>query len=79
VYVCVSVHPCVRMRMYVCVCVCVCMCIGRRNILSPHWNFQDMGIGGLDDEFANIFRRAFASRIYPADLLKRMGIGHVKG
>ena len=38
-----------------------------------------MGIGGLNKEFEVIFRRAFASRVYPADVLKGLGISHVKG
>ncbi|KAI1337569.1 P-loop containing nucleoside triphosphate hydrolase protein [Xylariaceae sp. FL0016] len=48
-------------------------------ILRPDFKFADMGIGGLDDEFSTIFRRAFASRIYPPKLVKQMGISHVKG
>ncbi|ORM41001.1 Vesicular-fusion protein sec18 [Babesia sp. Xinjiang] len=48
-------------------------------ILKPNFNFEEMGIGGLDNEFADIFRRAFASRIYPPELLKQLGISHVKG
>jgi vesicle-fusing ATPase len=38
-----------------------------------------MGIGGLDDEFSTIFRRAFSSRLLPAGLIDQMGIPHVKG
>ena len=38
-----------------------------------------MGIGGLDNEFSNIFRRAFASRIFPPGLIEKLGIQHVKG
>uniref|UniRef100_A0A1I7UD62 Vesicle-fusing ATPase n=1 Tax=Caenorhabditis tropicalis TaxID=1561998 RepID=A0A1I7UD62_9PELO len=34
-----------------------------RSIINPNWDLQQMGIGGLDNEFSNIFRRAFASRI----------------
>jgi len=37
-----------------------------------------MGIGGLDTEFAAIFRRAFASRIFPPGLVEKLGIQHVK-
>lgn len=48
-------------------------------ILKPNFKFEEMGIGGLDNEFADIFRRAFASRIYPPELLKQLGISHVKG
>lgn len=38
-----------------------------------------MGIGGLDEEFSTIFRRAFASRVFPPGLVEQMGISHVKG
>jgi len=38
-----------------------------------------MGIGGLDSEFSAIFRRAFASRIFPSTLVEKLGIPHVKG
>lgn len=38
-----------------------------------------MGIGGLDEELANIFRRAFAARRFPPYVLKKYGINHVKG
>lgn len=34
-----------------------------------------MGIGGLDKEFSDIFRRAFASRVFPPDLVEQMGEG----
>lgn len=47
--------------------------------LSRHWDFERMGIGGLDREFETIFRRAFASRIYPPAVVKRLGIRHVRG
>lgn len=48
-------------------------------ILQPNFKFEDMGIGGLDSEFSAIFRRAFASRIFPPDLVDKLGIQHVKG
>lgn len=48
-------------------------------ILQPNFKFEDMGIGGLDSEFSAIFRRAFASRIFPPDLVEKLGIQHVKG
>lgn len=34
------------------------------SIFRPDFNITDMGIGGLDDELFNIFRRTFASRRY---------------
>ncbi|XP_062234881.1 vesicle-fusing ATPase-like [Platichthys flesus] len=51
----------------------------RQSIISPDWNFEKMGIGGLDKEFSDIFRRAFASRVFPTDLVEQMGCKHVKG
>jgi vesicle-fusing ATPase len=47
--------------------------------LAPNFKFEDMGIGGLDSEFSNIFRRAFASRVFPPGLVEKLGIQHVKG
>ena len=49
------------------------------NIINPNWNFSQMGIGGLDDEFSAIFRRAFASRVFPPELIEDLGMQHVKG
>ena len=48
-------------------------------ILAPDFKFEDMGIGGLGEEFSTIFRRAFASRVFPPGLVAKMGIPHVKG
>ena len=48
-------------------------------VISPNFKFEDMGIGGLDDEFGAIFRRAFASRVFPPGLIDKLGIQHVKG
>ncbi|TDL29667.1 AAA-domain-containing protein [Rickenella mellea] len=48
-------------------------------ILAPNFKFEDMGIGGLDAEFSAIFRRAFASRVFPPGLVEKLGIQHVKG
>jgi len=43
------------------------------------FNFNEMGIGGLDTEISNIFRRAFTTRLYPTSYLEKYGIHHVKG
>lgn len=32
-----------------------------------------MGIGGLDKEFNAIFRRAFASRVFPPEIVEQLG------
>ncbi|KAL6543263.1 hypothetical protein OROHE_010783 [Orobanche hederae] len=43
------------------------------------FNLQSFGIGGLSEEFADIFRRAFASRVFPPHVTSKLGIKHVKG
>ena len=49
------------------------------SIFTDEFNFEQMGIGGLDVELLNIFRRAFASRRFPPHVLEKYGIQHVKG
>jgi vesicle-fusing ATPase len=46
---------------------------------GPKFNFEELGIGGLDREFGQIFRRVFASRLFPPSVMERLGIKHVKG
>jgi vesicle-fusing ATPase len=52
---------------------------GGNTIFLSDFDFEKLGIGGLDAEFNQIFRRAFASRIWPAHVIKQMGINHVRG
>lgn len=52
---------------------------GHGRLFRPDWKFEDMGIGGLDAEFSAIFRRAFASRVFPPEIISELGIQHVKG
>lgn len=53
---------------------------GKANqVFKSGFNFLDLGIGGLNKEFADIFRRAFASRVVPPDILRKMGQHHVRG
>lgn len=47
--------------------------------LVNNFNLESLGIGGLHTEFAQVFRRAFASRMFPASYVKKLGIKHVKG
>uniref|UniRef100_A0A7R9YT48 Vesicle-fusing ATPase n=1 Tax=Chlamydomonas euryale TaxID=1486919 RepID=A0A7R9YT48_9CHLO len=46
---------------------------------SKQINFEQLGIGGLDKQFEAIFRRAFASRVFPPSIVNKLGIKHVKG
>ncbi|XP_077229727.1 AAA-type ATPase family protein [Tasmannia lanceolata] len=43
------------------------------------FNLEKLGVGGLNAEFVDIFRRAFASRVFPAHVTNKLGIKHVKG
>ena len=47
-------------------------------LFDEGFNFEKLGIGGLDREFAAIFRRAFASRLYPG-FMREVGQNHVRG
>ncbi|RVW71931.1 Vesicle-fusing ATPase [Vitis vinifera] len=38
---------------------------------QKEFNLQSLGIGGLSAEFADIFRRAFASRVFPSHVTSR--------
>jgi len=51
----------------------------RQQIFGKGFNFQALGVGGLDDEFQLIFRQAFASRLLPPSLIEAMGLNHVRG
>jgi vesicle-fusing ATPase len=51
----------------------------QQSIINPDWDFTKIGIGGLDNEFNTIFRRAFASRVFPPEVLQQMGMKHVRG
>lgn len=51
----------------------------RNNIFKKDIDLNKLGIGGLNNEFSQIFRRAFASRILPSDIIDKLEIQHVKG
>ena len=51
--------------------------VGQRNAAAPQLfkqrevSFEKLGIGGLDQQFEQIFRRAFASRVFPPEMVRR--------
>ncbi|MCK4967707.1 MAG: AAA family ATPase [Candidatus Aenigmarchaeota archaeon] len=53
--------------------------ITRPDLFSVDFTTENLGVGGLGAEFMTIFRRAFTSRIYPNELIEKLGISHVKG
>ncbi|KAH3763968.1 vesicular-fusion protein sec18 [Pelomyxa schiedti] len=52
---------------------------GTLELIRPDLNAQALGIGGLDNEFNDIFRRAFVTRLFNPSFIERLGIKHVKG
>ena len=59
--------------------ICVCDSGAGAQIFRPDFDFSQLQIGGLDAEFSDIFRRAFASRMFPTSVVRAMGIHHVRG
>lgn len=49
------------------------------SLFKGDFNFEELGIGGLDSEFAEIFKRAFVPRIFPMSLIKKLNMRFVKG
>jgi vesicle-fusing ATPase len=50
-----------------------------RELFQDDFNFENIGIGGLDSELMGIFRRALSSRAIKPSIVDKLGIKHVKG
>jgi len=48
------------------------------SLFQADFDFEKLGIGGLGAQFQTMFRRAFASRLFPG-VYKDVGINHIKG
>lgn len=51
----------------------------KRDLFKDDYNFEEIGIGGLNHELIRIFRRALSSRAIKPSIVKKLGIKHVKG
>jgi vesicle-fusing ATPase len=68
-------------------CTNISLCEGDENIviaenkpiLKSSLNLVELGIGGLDKEFSEMFRRAFSTRMLKPETIKKMDIKHIKG
>lgn len=49
------------------------------SLFEKGFNFEALGIGGLDKEFQSIFRQTFTSRLLPPAVVQAMGQNHVRG
>lgn len=48
-------------------------------LLRSGVDFKKLGIGGLKQEFNNMFRRAFMQRVFEKNIIEQLGISHLKG
>jgi vesicle-fusing ATPase len=53
--------------------------VNENMLLDPNFSFESLGVGGLKQEFAKMFRRAFVQRVFDTGVIKKFGIPHVKG
>jgi vesicle-fusing ATPase len=46
---------------------------------TKDFSFENIGIGGLNEQLREIIRRAFATRMAPKEVIKALGQKHVRG
>lgn len=51
----------------------------KRDLFRDNYNFEEIGVGGLNQELIQIFRRALSTRAVNPKLIKDLGIQHTKG
>lgn len=51
----------------------------KKIFMNKNFSFEMLGIGGLKNEFALLFRRAFVQRAFDSRFIQQLGIMHVKG
>ena len=51
----------------------------KRDLFRDDYNFEEIGIGGLDKELIGVFRRALSTRAFKPTIAEKLGIKHVKG
>lgn len=48
-------------------------------VFEVEWDFKRMGIGGMGSELNALYRRAFMSRTFPREHIRKLGIKHACG
>lgn len=51
----------------------------KRDLFRDDYNFEELGIGGLNKELIGVFRRALSTRAFKPTIAEKLGIKHVKG
>jgi vesicle-fusing ATPase len=49
------------------------------HLIIPDFNFENLNIGGLDNQFLDIVRKVFVTRLVPNNILKKFGQKHIRG
>lgn len=51
-----------------------------KNLINlKNLDFESIGVGGLNDQFKNLLKNIFLTRIIPKNFYENLGINHVKG
>jgi len=50
-----------------------------RNIINSFESFEDLGVGGLDKQIGELYRRVFQSRSIPKAMMQKLGVKLTKG
>ena len=51
----------------------------KRELFDDNFNFETIGIGGLNKQLVTVFRRALSTRAIKPSIVKKLGIKYVKG
>lgn len=51
----------------------------KNKFFDPDFSFEELGIGGLDDELKELFKQALTTRAYSPDIVNKLGTKHAKG
>jgi vesicle-fusing ATPase len=51
----------------------------KEHLIIPDFNFEDLDIGGLDNEFIEIIKKVFVTRLVPNHIIKKFGQKHIRG
>lgn len=51
----------------------------KRDLFKPDYNFENIGIGGMDTNLIEIFKSALCTRAFSQNTIDKIGIKHVKG
>lgn len=51
----------------------------KRDLFRDDYNFEEIGIGGLNKELVDVLRRCLSTRAYKKSVIQKLGIKHVKG